>query len=63
MIPMAKAKISLATVWADCPECGGSLSDPESGSLCIPVGLFDTTDKFTCDDCGKEFRLEAKAWK
>jgi transposase-like protein len=56
------AKVRLAAVYADCPVCGGSLAD-EGGSHCIPVNWYSKDQRFACDDCGREFRLEAKAWK
>jgi len=56
------AKIQIATVYADCPECGGPLAD-ESGSHCIPVSHYTRGQQFMCDDCCKYFPLELKAWK
>ena len=60
---MKKAKITIAGVYADCPECGGPLSDKESGSHIIPINQYGKDDSFICDDCGKSFGLEARAFK
>jgi len=57
-----EAKIQIAAVFADCPECNGALLD-DLGSTLIPVVDYSSGKKFKCEDCGKEFKLEIKAWR
>lgn len=58
-----KAKTQIASVYADCPKCGGSLADPDTGSHAIPVNQYNKDSEFECDDCGEKSKLEAKAFK
>ena len=58
-----KAKVRAVTVEAECPHCGGTLLDKDSGSLYINVNQYFPEQEFECETCGKLSRLEAKAWK
>ena len=60
---MKKAKVIIVSVDVRCPYCDGDVPDTDSGSLYIDIIQHAPSDIFTCQDCGKQFQLEAKAWK
>lgn len=57
-----KAKFVMAKFYADCPECGGGLIDPYSGSFLLTVNQFNADTLFLCNDCGKEFKVVKSAF-
>lgn len=54
------AKVSVAAVYADCPNCGYGLSDTEDGSMLISLRNFKPEQigkVVTCYACGQQYRL------
>lgn len=60
------AKVSVAAVYADCPNCYQGFSGTEDGSMLISLHNFKPEQigqVVTCYTCGQQYRLPASIRK
>lgn len=59
---MNVVKVQIHMVFADCPDCGESLLDPNDGSTAIKVCEHKVDDEYECCCCGEKFTLDKKIY-